>query len=293
MSKLSLRFTHRASPAPRSGWLRRFPPSALWAAGTLLVIVLACAVGPELSHFDGNRNDLRNTLRPPSAEHWLGTDQFGRDTSTRLLLGGRLTFLVGIASTAFGTILGVLLGVLGGFFGGVIEGIAMRTVDLLLALPGLLLSLTLVAVLGFGLESLIVAIGLAATPVIARVTHGATMQVARRDYVEAARVLGVSSARLLFRHVLPNIAPAIISIATVRWGKNILLAAALNFFGVGVQPPAAEWGLMIAEGRVFLSNYPSLVLFPALLIVATSLALNTVGDGLQAAGQASQGRHLR
>jgi len=258
-----------------------------------MIIFLACVIGPSISPFDGTRNDLRNTLQPPSAESWLGTDQFGRDTFTRLLMGGRLTFLIGIASTVMGTVLGVLIGVLGGFFGGHLEGLTMRTIDLLLALPGLLLGLTLVAALGFGLESVVVATGIAATPVIARVTHGATLQVARRDYIEAARVLGVSSLRLLVKHVLPNIAPAIVSIATVRWGKNILLAAALNFFGVGVQPPAAEWGLMIAEGRVFLSIHPTLVLFPAVLIVTVSLALNTVGDGILAAGRSTQGRYLK
>lgn len=283
-------------PASRAGrWalLSRVPSTTWLAAAVLVLIIAACVLIPLLSPRDAYRHDLRSTLQGPSSSALLGTDQFGRDSFTRLFVAGRLTFLIGASSTLIGTLLGVLLGTLGGFFGGWVETLTMRTVDLLLALPGLLLGLTLVAALGFGVESVIIATGIASTPVVARISHGATLQVVRRDYIEAARGLGVPDYRLLYRHILPNIATAVVSIATIRWGKNILLAAALNFFGVGVQPPAAEWGLMIAEARTFLSIKPGMVFFPAVMIVTVALALNAIGDGIASAGRGTQGRYLR
>jgi len=257
----------------------------------LVLVVCGCVLlSPFVAQLDPLSQNLRSTLRKPSSEHWLGTDQLGRDIVSRVVYGGRLTLLIGVLTTLMGTAVGLALGLTGGYFGRIVEALVMRAVDVLMALPDLLLSLTLVAAMGYGTKSVVVAVGIASVPAIARVTHGVTKRCREQGYVSAAYALGASDLGIIFRHILPNIAPAVLSIASIRWCRNILLVSALSIVGIGVQPPTAEWGLMIAEGRLYLAAQPLIVLVPAALIVLVGVGLNLFGIGLR---EASMRMHQR
>ena len=250
--------------------------------GILVLIILIVLLGtPLIADVDPLSQDLRSTLRAPSADHWLGTDQLGRDVLSRVVSGGKMTITIAALTTLMGTAAGLLLGVCGGYFGAKAEAAAMRAIDILMALPDLLLALTLVAAMGYGTHSVIVAVGAASIPSIARVTHGVTKRCKEEGYVSAAHAIGATHKGIIFRHIIPNIASAVLSIASIRWCRNILLVSGLSIVGIGVQPPAAEWGLMIAEGRLYLSTQPLIVLVPAALIIAVSIGLNLIGIGLR------------
>jgi peptide/nickel transport system permease protein len=253
------------------------------AAAIVTALFVTLALGaPWIAPHDPLERTLAARLAPPDASHWLGRDEFGRDLASRLVWGARLSFLLGVASVALAALLGVPLGLVAGYCGGRVDGWLMRAVDVLLAFPGILLALAVVAVVGAGgLPSLVLAIGVFAMPTFARLARASALALRSSEFVEAARALGAGDARILARHVLPNALGPLLVQATLGVAGAILTASALSFLGVGVQPPAPEWGAMISDGRAFLRTAPQLVAWPGLALTLVTYALNALGDTLR------------
>ena len=252
-------------------------------AGLLIVaIVLAVAVAaPLLAPHDPNAQDVLNQFKPPSAQHLLGTDQFGRDELSRIIIGARISVLTSLAVGAAILVIGVVVGTVSGLAGGLLDGAIMRVVDVLLAFPSVLLALAVAGTLGPGLGHLAVAMTLVWWVDYARLVRGLVLGVKEQQYIESARALGVSGRRLTLRHVLPNVAPPIIVLATLQTARLLLALAALSFLGLGVAPPTAEWGAMLNDGKNFLDTAPQLMLYPGLAITITALGFNLLGEGLR------------
>lgn len=262
------------------GRLGRSRAAAVGAAIVGLVLVGAVAA-PVLSPYDPIAQNLRARALPPlSPGHLLGTDELGRDVLTRLLYGVRTTVGVGAVSVAAGLLAGVPIGLLAGYFP-VLDGVLMRLVDVMLAFPGVLLAIVIVATLGPGMASLMVALAIFSVPGFARLTRGLTLGVRSREMVEAARALGASDARILFVHILPNISASIVTFATLRLATAMLSASALSFLGLGVQAPTPELGAMIASAKNYIFRSPHLVVAPGAVIAAAILGFNLLGDGLE------------
>jgi ABC-type dipeptide/oligopeptide/nickel transport system permease subunit len=230
---------------------------------------------------DPTRQQLSQALRPISVQYPLGTDHLGRDMLARLLYGGRLSLLIGGLAVGIGLMVGVPLGALSGFQGGVTDLLIQRLADVLLSFPGFLLALSLVSMLGVGLQNVIIAVGISAIPAFIRLVRGSVLSIREHVFVEAARALGQRPGIILVRHVLPNAMAPIIVQATLNLGSAILVAAGLGFLGLGVQPPTAEWGTMLGEGRQYIFRAPLLTLFPGLAIFLAVLGFNLLGDGLR------------
>ncbi|MGI6148577.1 MAG: ABC transporter permease [Limnochordia bacterium] len=247
----------------------------------LLIIVFLAIFAPYVTPYDPIKQDIRNRLQGPSREHILGTDQFGRDTYTRIVYGARLSLRVGFSSILIAMIGGCLLGLVAGYYGGLLDNIIMRFVDILMALPGFLLALAIVAALGPGMENVIIAIGISYIPSFARLMRSSVLSIRELDYVSASQAIGSSDARTIFRHILPNSLNPIIVMATLSLAGAILSAAGLSFLGMGTQPPTPEWGSMISSARPYLRVSHWAVTVPGLAIFTTVLCLNLVGDGLR------------
>lgn len=271
------------NPLTRSKTWRRLwqSPRTVIGAILLVLIFLSAIFATQLSTHEPNVQDLRNRLQPPSTENWLGTDQFGRDTYSRILHGGRVSLQVGFLSVAIALGIGGLMGLLAGFYGGVLDSVIMAISDVLLALPGFLLALAIVAALGPSLVNVMIAVGIATVPNFARIVRAAVISVRELDYVSAARAAGVKDSGLMLRHVLPNALSPVIVQVTLSLAGAILTAAGLSFLGMGAQPPTAEWGAMLNGARPFLRDSHWPVTLPGIVIVVTVLALNFVGDGLR------------
>lgn len=254
---------------------------AVFGAVVLVIIIISAISAPLLTRFNPNEQDLDNRLLPPSWTNLLGTDNFGRDVFTRILYGGRISLQIGLISVGIGVVFGCLIGLIGGFYGGIIDGILMRFVDILLALPGFLLALSIVAALGPNLQNVMIAVGISNIPRFARIMRASVMQTRELDYVTAALAAGASDFRILFKHVMPNSINPVIVQASLGLATAILAASGLSFLGMGAQPPTPEWGSMIAQARPFIRLAHWIVTFPGLAIVVTVLALNLVGDGLR------------
>jgi peptide/nickel transport system permease protein len=269
--------------ASGAGTLRRLlrHPSAL-VGGILLGLIVLGAVGaPLLAPVDPLTTDPGAARLAPEPAHPLGTDHLGRDLLSRVLYGGRVSLVLGAAATLLGGLAGTLLGLCAGYFRGPTDTALMLGNDILLAFPGFLLALGAVAVLGIGMANVAVAVGISLVPTFARVIRGTALTTRELEYVQAARVIGAGHLRTMFRHVLPNaVAPAIV-LATVGVGGAILTAASLSFVGVGAQPPAPEWGLMVNEGRRYLRLAGWVSAAPGLAIMVTVVAINLLGDGLR------------
>jgi peptide/nickel transport system permease protein len=263
-------------------WARlRTHPSAMVGISILAFYVVATLVGPLLFRWDPIHQNLSDAFLPTSAGHLLGTDDLGRDELARLLFGTRYTLVLGFAAVAIGLLIGVPLGALSGYFGGAIDLLSQRVTDVLLAFPNILLALALVAVLGVGLTNVIIAVAITSLPIFIRLTRASALSIRELPYVEAARALGVPSAAILLRHVVPNSLPPVIVQASLQLGAAILLAAALGFLGLGVQAPTPEWGTMLGSSRNYIFSDPNLATFPGLAIFGAVLAFNLVGDGLR------------
>jgi peptide/nickel transport system permease protein len=247
----------------------------------ILAIVLIAVFAPVIAPHDPLSQSVRDRLAPPSAEHLLGTDDKGRDILSRVIYGARIALLVGIFSVALGGALGTAIGVVAGYFGGKIESALMRLTDVMLAFPDLITGLLVLAVLGPGLEKMILAIGLTIAPRFARIAYGPTLSVKGKEYVEAARSIGVKDGRLLRVHILPNVGGDLLVYASLWTASAIRLEASLSFIGLGVAPPTPTWGQMIREGTVHLAQVPWYSLAPGLALLATVFAFNLVGDGLR------------
>ena len=219
--------------------------------------------------------------QPPSRAHPFGTDEVGRDVLSRVIYGSRLSLSVGLISVGIGGTAGVTLGLVSGFYGGWLDDVILRIMDLLLAFPGILLALAIVAVLGPGLYNVMLAVGIAATPSFTRVTRGQTLAIRAMDYVTGARAIGCTSVRIMWRYILPNVLPSVIVLATLGLAWAILAASGLSFLGLGAQPPTPEWGAMLSFGRAYLRQAWWITTFPGLAIMVTVLGMNMLGDGLR------------
>ncbi|GGH85606.1 peptide/nickel transport system permease protein [Pullulanibacillus pueri] len=244
----------------------------------LLVAVFAPLLAPSNPISGG---DLFNRYKGPSADHWLGTDELGRDILSRLIYGTRISIQVGIIAVGIALVIGTFLGAISGFFGRWIDMIVMRIVDILMSFPSILLAIAIVAVMGKGLTNTMIAVGIVGIPQFARIVRSSVLSVKETEYVEAARAVGAKSYRVLFRHVLPNCLAPIIVQTTLSIGTAILDAAGLSFLGLGAQPPKPEWGAMLDAGRAALQTAPWVVIFPGLAILVTVLGFNLLGDGLR------------
>lgn len=254
---------------------------ALAGALFLLLIVSVAILAPVIARQDPNEQSLLTRLKSPSSEHWLGTDELGRDVFSRLAYGARISLFIGLVGTAGGVILGTLLGLVSGFLGGWTDTLTMRLIDVMFAFPGILLAILIVAVMGPGILNLVIALTIWGTPTLARIVRSGVLALKSQEFVEAARAMGASRARIMFVHLLPNSMAPIIVYATLGIAGSLLTAAGLGFLGLGVQPPTAEWGAMLSVGRGYLREAPHLMIFPGLLIFATVISLNLIGDALR------------
>lgn len=237
---------------------------------------------PWIAPFDPVKDaDLNNYLRPPGDPFVLGTDTFGRDVFSRIIHGARVSLGVGVVVQASALTAGMALGLVSGFYGGWTDNIIMRAAEVIFAFPGLLFAITIMAVIGPSLYNVFLALGLVSWTSLARVVRGSVLSIKQQEYIEAARVLGASNARILFRHILPNtVAPAII-LVTLGIGGAILAEASLSFLGLGAQPPTPSWGSMLSTGRDYLLQAPWLSIYPGLAIFLTVMGFNLLGDGLR------------
>ncbi|MBI3998963.1 MAG: ABC transporter permease [Armatimonadetes bacterium] len=247
----------------------------------LSLFLLAGLFAPYLAPHDPYEIALEAGLKKPSAQFWLGQDELGRDLLSRIIYGARLSLVIGIIAVAIGVGFGVPLGALSGYFGGWFDLLLQRFIDIMLAFPGILLAIVLVAILGVGLVQVMVAVGIVSIPTYARLVRGQVLAMRGQEFVEAARALGATSSRIIWRHVLPNTLAVIIVQSTLQFASAILSAAALGFLGLGAQPPAAEWGSMLSNARQYIRLAPHSVTFPGIAIMLTVLGFNLVGDAIR------------
>ncbi len=291
MSSAQLTTPQVAEPemrAARGGWsgavarLARNPSGLLGAA--ILVALIVCGVAaPLLTPDDPLAQNLMGALQGPSVQHPLGTDQFGRDILSRILYGTRVSLPIGFISVTIACALGVPLGLVAGYYGHWAESIIMRLMDIMLAFPGILLALVVIAILGPSLNNVMLAVGISGVPSYARLVRGSVLQVKANAYVESARATGASDARLILAHILPNVLAPIIVLASLGVGSSILAASGLSFLGLGAQPPSPEWGAMLSTGRNYLEQAWWIATFPGMMIVLAVLAMNLLGDALRQA----------
>jgi glutathione transport system permease protein len=250
-------------------------------ASIVLVLLIAGLLAPLLAPYDPYAQDLSITFHPPSFAHLFGTDEYGRDMFSRVLYGARLSQLEIIVSVSMALAIGVPLGLISGYMGGLTDQVILWFIDLLYAFPGIVLAILIVAILGPGLFDSLVAISIFAIPVYTRLARNLTLSLKRMEYIEAARALGAGPGRILYHHILRNAAVPILIQATLTAGDVVLTASGLGFLGLGAQPPLAEWGAMMAQGRNFLGVATYLTFFPGAAITVTALGLNLLGDGLR------------
>jgi len=247
---------------------------------TVLITILSAAAPVFTSH-DPLAQEARSRLQPPGQTHILGRDTFGRDVFARVLFAGRISLMVGVCAVLLGGVIGSTLGLVAGYTGGKIENVIMRFVDTLMAFPSLLLGLLVLAVLGPGLFKMILAIGIMLSPAFARVMHGSALSLKKREFVEGARSVGASPARIVGLHILPNVMGEVVVLASLWTASAIRIEASLSFIGLGVSPPTPTWGNMIRDGTPHLINAPYLSVFPGIAILVAVLGFNLLGDGLR------------
>lgn len=246
---------------------------------SLLIIVAIFA--PQIATHSPTEQNIIERYQAPSGEHWLGTDELGRDIFSRLVFGARITIKIGVICVGISMVTGVLLGCVAGYFGRWVDQVIMRIIDIMMAFPSILLAIALVAVLGKSLTNAMIAVGIVGVPHFARIVRSTVLSVKETEYIEASRVIGAKNGRILFSHVLPNCLAPIIVQATLTVGTAILDAAGLSFLGLGAQPPTPEWGAMLSDGRSALQTAPWVVMFPGLAIFLVVLGFNLFGDGLR------------
>jgi len=263
--------------------LHRVLRSPQGALGLVLVglILLVVILGPWLAPYNPESLAPLQRYKPPSAQFWLGTDQYGRDILSRLLHGARATVVMAVFATALGTLAGALIGTISAFLGGRSDEAIMRTVDAVMAIPSLLLALLIVNLLGKSSLNALLAIAIAFTPGMARVTRSVALAVRKQDYVNAAIARGESAGFIVWREMLPNVVAPIIVEMTIRVAFAVMVFATLSFLGLGAQPPASEWGLMVAEARRFMHLSPWMILWPSLAVAFVAIGFNLLGDGLR------------
>ncbi|MDR7540397.1 MAG: ABC transporter permease [Armatimonadota bacterium] len=268
---------------PAWQWARRLLRNRVTPVGLIIVAaaVVTAVAAPVLVPYDPMAMRTQAILQGPSRAHVLGTDQFGRDILSRIIIGARVSLLVAVLSVAVALALGTTVGLLSGYLGRWVDGLAMRLMDILFAFPAILLAIAIMAVAGTSMRNLILAIGVVYTPQFARVARAATLTVKNLEFVEAAQALGAGAGRVLARHLLPNVMPAIIVQVSLSLSLAILSESALSFLGLGTQPPTPSWGNMLSEGRQFMEIAPWNAVFPGAAIMLVVLGFNLLGDGLR------------
>lgn len=263
--------------------LRRLARSPFALAGSVLFggLLLVALLAPLIATTDPISFDTREALQGPSARHLFGTDELGRDVFSRVVWGSRLAVRLGVLSVAVAAGGGVALGLVAGYFGGWVDHLISRLLEVVLAFPGILFAIAIVAVLGPGLDNLIVALGLFGWPGYARVVRGSVLSAKQREYVEAARAVGASATRVMARHILPNVAAPVIILSATQFGGALLAGSGLSFIGLGVPIPEPEWGAIMATGREYLGSAWWIIAFPGAVIVLAVLGVNLLGDGLR------------
>lgn len=272
-----------AAPRWSTALLRAFNTNcASWVGLILFLLVLAAAVlAPVITAYDPYEQDLIARLQGPGAEHWLGTDSYGRDIAARLLYGARISLFIGIVSTLIAMVVGSLIGIVAGWYGGRVDALLMQVMDALLAFPNLILGLMIVAMLGPSVTNIVIAIALTSIPPFARIARAPTLALKGRDFIDACRSLGFSDLRIVGLHILPNIFSEILVMGSLWLANAIRTEASLAFIGLGVKPPIPTWGGMIREGFENLLDSPWLAVMPSIAILLVILALNLLGDGLR------------
>ncbi|HAE42988.1 MAG TPA: ABC transporter permease [Clostridiales bacterium] len=263
--------------------IKRFKKNKMAMLGlSILIILITVAIfADQLAQFGYDEQNAKTRFLAPSSQFPLGTDNFGRDILSRIIYGARISLQVGLISVAVSCVLGGSLGIIAAYYGGKLDNIIMRVLDVLLAIPGMILAVAIAASLGPGLNNMMLAIGLGHTPGFARVVRASVLTVKEQEYIDAARLIGDNDLQIIFRHILPNsMAPMIVQ-ATLNVGRSVISAASLSFLGLGIQPPIPEWGSMLASARAYLRDFWWLTTFPGLAIMLTVFSLNLVGDGLR------------
>jgi ABC-type dipeptide/oligopeptide/nickel transport system permease subunit len=256
---------------------------ALTGLVALLFLIVTSIAAPLIAPHDPVQQFVGPKLSSPGPEFPFGTDQYGRDVLSRTIWGGQNTLKVPLIAISIAVVAGVILGLISGFYGGTVDAIISWLMDILLAFPGLLLTLVVVAVLGTGLDKVMIAVGISLIPVHVRLVRGSVMSIKQNTYIDAARVVGCNDRRIAFRHVFPNVVASLMVLATTAIAWAIVAGAAMNFLGMGVQPPVAEWGADMATSRNYLRESWWMMTFPGLGIVITIIAVNLIGDGLTGA----------
>ncbi|HNB37040.1 MAG TPA: ABC transporter permease, partial [Anaerolineales bacterium] len=252
--------------------------SAQFGGILLLLLIFLSYAAPLLTDFDPNRNAPSQALQPPSIDHFMGTDNLGRDTFTRFLYGGQLSLRVGLSGIIVGAVLGITLGLVSGYFGGWLDSFLSWFNDVLMAFPDILLALAIIAILGPGINNAMLAIGISFIPSFMRLTRSSVLALREMTYIEASRALGSSDIRIMLRHILPNSVRTLLVLVTLGIGSSILAGAALNFLGLGAEPPTAEWGAMLNAGMKYVRNAWWLTFFPGFGIFLAVLSINLIGD---------------
>lgn len=280
--KAGMPAAERASGPWRDAWKAfRRNKTAVVGLSIIILFIIIAIIAPVLSTYDYKEPSLTDRLQAPSAEHWFGTDDLGRDIFTRTLFGARISLWVGFLSVVGSIILGTALGILAGFYGKWWDMLISRLFDILLAFPSILLAIAIVAILGPSLENALYAIAIVNVPIYGRLVRSKVLSLKTEEFITAARAIGVKHSRILVKHILPNSLTPIIVQGTLGVGTAIIEAAALGFLGMGAQPPEPEWGKMLSDSRQFIQTAPWTVIFPGLSIMLTVLGFNLLGDGLR------------
>jgi peptide/nickel transport system permease protein len=253
----------------------------MFGATIVILLVLTAVFGPYLTPYDPNEIDMSARFLGPTLAHPMGTDDFGRDTLSRVMYGARVSLQVGIIAVSIAATVGTLLGLIAGYAGRVVDEVIMRAMDILFAFPAILLAIAILAALGRGITNAMIAIGIVYIPIFARIARGAVLSVREEEFIESARAIGARDTRILFRHIFPNSTAPLIVEVTLSLAFAILAEAALSFFGLGTQPPDPSWGRMLSEGRAYFRQSVWMGIFPGLAIMLTVMGFNFLGDGLR------------
>ncbi|HVU11833.1 MAG TPA: ABC transporter permease [Phototrophicaceae bacterium] len=254
---------------------------AMFGLVIILITAIFAAIGPNIVAYTPDKMDMKTRFAPPSAAHLFGTDDFGRDTFTRIVYGARVSLEVGVISVGIAATIGTFLGLLAGYSRRLVDEVIMRSMDVLYAFPAVLLAIAILAALGKGVGNAMIAIGVVYIPIFARITRGEVLSIRNEEYITAARSIGAGDIRILFRHILPNILAPIIVETSLSLAFAILAEASLSFFGLGTQPPDASWGRMLSEGRNYFRQSPWMGIFPGVAIMLVVMGFNFLGDGLR------------
>ncbi|MGE8206858.1 ABC transporter permease subunit [Heyndrickxia sp. NPDC080065] len=273
----------KSKSSPFSEFWRKFKKQRLAFISAIFIgiLIILTIFGPYIVPYQIAEPDYNHVLEGPSFKHWAGTDPYGRDIFSRIIVGTRISLFVGLVSVIIGAVIGTVLGLISGYYGKWIDGIIMRFCDLLFAFPGILLAIGIIAILGPGLGNVIIAVAIFGIPTFARIVRSSTLTIKSTLYVEATRSIGARPRRIIWKHIFPGTITSIIVNFSMKIGSAILTAASLSFLGLGAQPPSPEWGAMLSGGRDYINMAPHITLFPGIAIFLTVLAFNLLGDGLR------------